>query len=96
MSWTLAPKARADLFAIWDYTHDRWGAAQADRYISDIHSAIGDVASGARPPRDRSDVRRGYVEAKAGSHIIFLTRQGGHWLVVRVLHERMDLDRHLR
>lgn len=96
MTWTLAPKARADLSAVWDYTDNRWGEQQADRYIADIYQAIEEMASGVRPIRHRNGLPENYVARRSGAHIIFLSKRGQDWLVVRVLHERMDIDRHLR
>ncbi len=95
MNWTLAPKARADLLDIWDYSDARWGETQADRYLDDIYRAIEESAAGMRLVRERSGVRRGYIEARSGAHIIFLKRVARGWLVVRVLHQRMDIERHL-
>ena len=31
--YQLSPRARRDLEGIWDYTAQRWGAAQAEAYI---------------------------------------------------------------
>lgn len=95
MNWTLAPRARADLLDVWDYSDNQWGEAQADRYVADIYRAIEEAASGSRPVRKRFGHQNGYIEARAGAHIIFLSKQARGWLVVRVLHERMDVDRHL-
>ncbi|MCB8839564.1 type II toxin-antitoxin system RelE/ParE family toxin [Aurantimonas sp. VKM B-3413] len=47
-------------------------------------------ARGRRVPE-----RQGYLKLGVGSHIIFY-RQDGAWIdVIRILHERMDVDLHL-
>lgn len=90
------PRAKADLADIWDYTSGRWGTAQADRYVRDIDTTAHAVASGATPTRDLSEARPGYRRAVSGSHFL-IVRNGddGALIVVRVLHRRMAIDRHL-
>lgn len=34
--WVLSPRVRDDLDAIWDYTVQRWGTDQAERYLRRI------------------------------------------------------------
>jgi toxin ParE1/3/4 len=90
------PRARDDLAEIWDYTAERWGTAQAERHVRAIDATAKAVAAGEAPARDLSEARPGYRRAVSGSHLIIL-RDGdeGALVVVRVLHRRMDIDRHL-
>jgi toxin ParE1/3/4 len=90
------PRARADLADIWDYTAGRWGVAQAERYVRDIDAAALAVAAGEAQTRDLSEVRAGYRRAVSGSHFLIL-RDGhdGALIVVRVLHRRTAIERHL-
>jgi toxin ParE1/3/4 len=45
--------------------------------------------------QDCSDIRAGYWKIPCGSHVLFyrLTAEGVD--VVRILHERMDFERHI-
>jgi toxin ParE1/3/4 len=90
------PLAKADLADIWDYTAARWGTAQADQYVRDIDATAEAVAAGKAQARDMSEVRPGYRRATSGSHFLIL-RDGDDdaLIVVRVLHRRMAIDRHL-
>jgi toxin ParE1/3/4 len=90
------PRARADLADIWNFTAARWSEAQADRYVRDIDATAHAVAAGAAQTRDLSEARPGYRRAVSGSHLL-IVRDGdeGALIVVRVLHRRMDIDRHL-
>ncbi|SEB05799.1 type II toxin-antitoxin system RelE/ParE family toxin [Rubrimonas cliftonensis] len=96
MAVEYTPRARADLADIWGFTADRWGEAQADRYVRDIDATARAVAAGAAQTRDLSEARPGYRRAASGSHFL-IVRGGddGALIVVRVLHRRMDIDRHL-
>jgi toxin ParE1/3/4 len=91
----LSPRARADLEVIWTYTAERWGVDRADRYIRQLHAACETV--GEKPERGRScdDIRLGYRKYAVGAHVLFFRVVHGNVEVVRVLHQRMDFNRHL-
>jgi toxin ParE1/3/4 len=91
----LSPRAQADLEGIWDYTASRWDAKQAELYVRQIQSAIERIARDPRLGRPCDDIRAGYRKFPAASHVLFyrLTDRGVD--VVRILHSRMDFDRHL-
>ena len=89
----LRPEALEDLFSIWNWSEQHWGESQADSYVDDIRTvwdglAIGTVRS--RPSRI-SDYRLKTV----GSHVIYLRESDDALIVVRILHDRMDAERHL-
>lgn len=89
------PAARADLDAIWDCTVANWGTAQAERYLSTIRDICGALAEGQHPDRDAAHIRPGLRSAPAGSHIVFFRRAADSTVeVIRILHRRMDIDRH--
>jgi toxin ParE1/3/4 len=80
---------------IWNYTLEQWGVEQAIRYVRAIEHAIASFES--HPLRRMHvDGRRGLYAIKSGSHIIILRKKNGQPLVIRILHERMDIRRHLR
>lgn len=87
-------KARTDIDHIFDYTAERWGPDQAARYTYDIQGACGDLATGLRQGRP-VDVRPGYLKYTAGAHVVYFRDCGDRLEVIRVLHGRMDVGRHL-
>lgn len=92
----LSPKAKVDLSQVWDYTCDEWGTEQAEKYIREIWAAIEEQSSDLTKSVDISDVRKGYRKVRSGSHVIFFkATKGGNLDVVRILHLKMDFDRHL-
>ncbi|MDR1227443.1 MAG: type II toxin-antitoxin system RelE/ParE family toxin [Azoarcus sp.] len=93
-SLVFSPAARVDVDVIWDYTVEHWGADQADRYMDDIRDACHGLASDRRQGRP-VDVRPGYLKYLAGSHVVYFRDHGDRLEVVRILHGRMDVDRHL-
>lgn len=97
MRLVYTPKARSDLGAIWDYTAARWNADQADAYTRALHETGLALARGDMRGRDLTEVRAGYRIAASGSHALIVreSRTGGALEVVRILHRRMDIGRHL-
>jgi toxin ParE1/3/4 len=94
--YLLSPAAQSDLGQIWDYTRDRWGVDQAEEYLRELQRAIERAAANPRIGRACDEIRPGYRKLAAGSHILFYrVSAGGIIDVGRVLHERMDVDRHL-
>ncbi|MDW9912377.1 type II toxin-antitoxin system RelE/ParE family toxin, partial [Sinorhizobium meliloti] len=41
------------------------------------------------------DVRPGYLKYPAGSHIVYFRNRGDRIDIIRILHGRMDAQRHL-
>jgi toxin ParE1/3/4 len=90
----LTPLAEADLEDIWRYTFEQWSLEQANRYHNDLVSTMQALARGDKSGRV-CPVRDGYLQYAAGSHILFYRETAGTLDVIRVLHQRMDIDRHL-
>lgn len=92
----LTPAAQADLEQIWDYTHDRWDVDQAEQYLRQLQHAIGRAAANPLIGRACDEIRPGYGKLDAGSHTLYYrVTAEGVVDVVRILHRRMDVDRHL-
>lgn len=93
--WGLSPRAQDDLRTIWNYTARNWNPDQADRYVRQITRDIETVAALPTIGRSCSEVRPGYFRYPSGSHLIFYRAVASGIAVVRILHARMDADRHL-
>ncbi|MDF0602188.1 type II toxin-antitoxin system RelE/ParE family toxin [Psychromarinibacter sp. C21-152] len=88
------PAAAADLSDIWDHTAATWGVAQAERYTDGIRDLCTDLAEGRRTGRS-VEVRAGYLKYPVGRHILFYRANEAGIELVRILHQRMDVERHL-
>ena len=94
--YLLSPAAQADLEQIWDYTHDRWGVDQAEDYLRELQRVINRIAANPRIGRACDEIRPGYRKLAAGSHTLFYRVTAEDLIaIVRILHQRMDVDRHL-
>jgi len=88
------PLAESDLEEIWRYTFKTWSMEQADRYHAGIVSAFEEIADGWRVGLP-STVRQGYMKSRVGSHFIYYRIEDASVVVVRILHTKMDVERHL-
>ena len=93
----LSRKAIADLDCIWDYTAQTWSEEQAVIYYRQIYSAIQGLNNLPVFLEKRYDViKSGLWGFKVGHHIIFYKKgKNGSISVDRILHEKMDYQRHL-
>ena len=94
--YVLSRRAESDLDEIWDYSAERWGREQANRYLGALRESIERVA--LDPSRGRSLSVRGksYHQYRSGSHMIFYRDMGRGVQIVRVLHQSMNYSQHLR
>ena len=92
--YRLRPLAEDDLENIWLYTFKNWSLEQADLYVRDIIANLEDLAAG-RKAGHAVDIRDGYFRHAVGAHFIFYRVTGSVLDIVRVLHQRMDVGRHL-
>jgi len=93
----LSRKAIADLDSIWDYTVETWSEDQAIIYYRQIYTAIqGLNCSPVFLEKDYNVIKTGLLGFKVGHHIVFYKKHkdGSVW-VDRILHEKMDYQRHL-
>lgn len=93
-SYVVTPLAESDLEEIWIYTARKWSLEQAETYTNNILDACEDLARGKRLSRPAT-IRDGYFKASVGRHVIYFQRRAEILLVVRILHQRMDIERHL-
>ena len=90
----LSPAAEADITGIWRYSAEQWGPDQADRYTDDLRNACNALATGRKKGR-AVEIRPGYLKCPCGSHVIYFMDYGDRLEVIRILHSRMDVARHL-
>lgn len=93
-TYLLSPKAEADLADIWTYTAREWSAEQAEHYTNDIINMFEEISLG-RKTGTTVDVREGYRKVFVGRHTIYFMVQGEFIAIIRVLHQSMDVERHL-
>lgn len=83
--------ARQDILAIGRYTQRRWGAAQRRRYLDGLERRFERLVLTPTLAAERSEFDPPVRIHRYGAHLVIYRtmREGG--LVVRVLHETMDV-----
>jgi toxin ParE1/3/4 len=94
-SYALSGEADADIENIAEVSLQQWGLVRAERYILELHDAFRRLADFPDLGRDASLVRFGYRKIEVAGHSVFYRRVEDSVLIVRVLHQRMDFERHL-
>jgi len=94
-SYTLRQLAQNDLEAIWLYSLEEWGIAQADHYIRALLTRCAWLAENPAIGKHRDDIKPGYYCFPEGSHVIFYTLASYGIDVIGIVHQRMDVIGHL-
>ena len=87
--------AENDLIEIWIYTDKEWGLLQAEHYLDILERGIEAIAKRPERGKQRNALREGYRSARIEHHIIFYTFDEAEIRIRRVLHEAMDVGRHV-
>jgi toxin ParE1/3/4 len=97
VNYKISHQATKDLENIWQYTFENWSIEQADKYINFILNELEHLADYPESGKDFHSIRQNYRYSKIKSHIIFyrISEFDGPIEIIRVLHERMDLENRL-
>lgn len=86
------PKALIDLEEIFDYTSAEWYYKQAIIYLKVIDGCIEKIAKNNEIGRVYPYAKLNYKYYKCGRHLIFYRIDDETCFVVRILHEKMDIE----
>ena len=95
MRYEITKKARNELIGIWEYTLQNWSHQQADKYYQILIEKIEEIAKRPHIGRNYDRVEIGLKGVAVKSHIIFYQIKDNTVEIVRVLHQRMDLENRL-
>ena len=88
-------QADDDLIDIYLYGYDRFGPAQAENYYADLIETFQVLADTPFMCPERPEFVPPVRIHHHGRHLIVYTVETDHILIVRVLHDRVDLPRHI-
>lgn len=95
-AYIISEKALEDINNIWIYTAENWSVEQADRYYNLIIDEIEYIVDNLDMARDFGEIRKSYRYSKVKSHLIFFKKDKTNEIeVVRILHERMNIENRL-
>lgn len=88
--------AQNDLTKIIDYTLQNWGAAQAEKYIDGLEKLAGKLAHSPALGKRRDSLKKDLLSFPYESHVLYYTNTKAGIIISRVLHQSMDIEKHLR
>jgi toxin ParE1/3/4 len=92
----LTPAAEADLDDIWQYTMRTWSAKRADSYTDEFFDGFELLVYNPNSGRKVEGFGGRYRRLLVQHHLVFyVVEQSGDILIIRILHERADVSRHL-
>ena len=96
----LSPSAEEDIVDILAFTQMTWGEAQVEAYLEKIQKALETIAGNFELGHRRSDLPSTHRAYLVGSHVIIYRpmpdkARAERIGVLRILHQRMSLARHV-
>ncbi|MTJ06064.1 MAG: type II toxin-antitoxin system RelE/ParE family toxin [Sediminimonas qiaohouensis] len=88
-------QASADMEDITEYTAHNWGASQAKKYNADVRAKIHEIALGEGVPQPVATKRANVFKVRVNRHLIIFEQTDEQVLIIRILHEAMDIPRHI-
>ena len=94
--YVISEKALQDINNLWIYTAENSSVAQVNRYYNLIFDEIEYIINNFDMARDCGKILKSYKYSKVKSHLIFFKKDKMNEIeVVRVLHEKMDVESRL-
>lgn len=86
-----------DLEELWGYTKQIWSIEQVDRYYVLIIDEVEFVSNNPSLGRDINYIKEGYRSTKVKSHVIYYKLDEDEViLIVRILHQRIDVETRIK
>lgn len=91
----LSPQAVIDLEDIYEFTFQTWGMSQADKYQDELYSTMQSISKNPSIGSLYYFKEGDYRKININRHIIFYRQYRNECIIVRILHERMNLKTRL-
>jgi toxin ParE1/3/4 len=96
-AYKISNQALFDLEQIWLYTFENWSLEQADRYYNLLINEMEYVGQNPESGKPMNHIKYGYRASKVKSHHIFYKLSSEADIeIIRILHERMDIENRLK
>ena len=93
--YSFSKQARLDLIEIAEYTLDRWGQGQAERYLDGLDDCFKRLVQTPQMGRSFEQIRSGYLRIEHGKHVVIYRADADGVFICRILHQRMLPERQL-
>lgn len=91
----LSDPAKKDLQLIAEYTQRVWGVTQKRKYLTLINKSLQQLNQMGNVGRKRDDIVKDIYCYPVQKHIIFYRESEKEFIVIRILHSQMDIEKYL-
>ncbi len=91
----LSTPAKIDLQAIATYTQQEWGKGQKKVYLDLIKKSFNTLSTVGNIGKKRDEIAKGLYSYRIKMHTVYFRETEQEYVVLRILHSRMDPERHL-
>ena len=93
----LSERAKEDLLEIYLYTLETWGEDQLPTYQNLMETAMQRIARNPFTPGSKAleEISQGCRTFRCGKHTLIYRVQSSQVAIARILHESMDVSRHI-
>lgn len=96
MPFKVTPAARNDILNIGRYTQNEWGKQQRQKYLVGLNIRFEFLTGNPLLSQERPDLIPPVRIHHHEKHLIVYLIESSHVLIVRVLHESMDIETRLK
>jgi len=94
-SLRISDPATRDLQAIAEYTHSEWGAKQKKSYLNLIKQSFKTLSRSGNIGKHRDELAQGLYSYSIKRHVVFFRETEDEFMIIRILHVRMDMEKQL-
>ena len=91
----LSNPAKTDLQYIAIYTQQEWGAVQKKVYLDLLKKSFNTLSTLGNIGKKHDDIRQGLFAYRIKKHTVYFRETEQEFVVLRILHSRMDPEMHL-
>lgn len=94
-NFEISKLALKDLDDIWEYSAEQWSRQQANRYYKELIQSIQEICNNSEIGKPIDYVKQGHRIINVKSHMIVYKMQQEIIYIDRILHQKMDIEKHL-
>ena len=89
----ISDPATRDLQAIAEYTLSEWGAKQKESYLNLVKQSFKALSCSGNIGKRRDEIDQGLYSYSIKKHVVFFRETEDEFMIIRVLHGRMDMEK---
>jgi len=95
LNFEISKLALEDLENIWEYTVEQWSKEHANIYYNEIFSETGKICENPDTGNPIEEIKKVHRRTNVKSHMIIYKVKGTTLYIDRILHQKMNIEKHL-